>query len=236
MFRFCSMLTKKQKNLLIYINEKLKSDGVSPSYDEMRISLNLKSKSGIHRLISALEERGFIKRLAHKARALEVVKLPENASAKDLFNNFKPSLIKGGLDESNVNNSYKNNEQKYIPLVGKIAAGLPIEAIEDFAEDIPAPPGTKNPNDFFALRVEGDSMINAGINDGDTVIIRKTNIAENGKIVVALIDDHEATLKRYRKKSNAIALESANPLYETRIFNPDRIKIQGVLSSLYRNF
>ena len=133
-------------------------------------------------------------------------------------------------------NSYKNNEQKYIPLIGKIAAGLPIEAIEDFAEDIPAPPGTKNPNDFFALRVEGDSMINAGINDGDTVIIRKTNIAENGKIVVALIDDHEATLKRYRKKSNAIALESANPLYEARIFNPDRIKIQGVLSSLYRNF
>ena len=236
MFRFCSMLTKKQKNLLIYINEKLKSDGVSPSYAEMRISLNLKSKSGIHRLISALEERGFIKRLAHKARALEVVKLPENASAKDLFNNFKPSLIKGGLDESNVNNSYKNSEQKYIPLIGKIAAGLPIEAIEDFAEDIPAPPGTKNPNDFFALRVEGDSMINAGINDGDTVIIRKTNIAENGKIVVALIDDHEATLKRYRKKSNAIALESANPSYETRIFNPDRIKIQGVLSSLYRNF
>ena len=236
MFRFCSMLTKKQKNLLIYINEKLKNDGVSPSYDEMRVSLNLKSKSGIHRLISALEERGFIKRLAHKARALEVVKLPENASAKDLFNNFKPSLIKGGLDESNVNNSYKNSDQKYIPLIGKIAAGLPIEAIEDFAEDIPAPPGTKNPNDFFALRVEGDSMINAGINDGDTVIIRKTNIAENGKIVVALIDDHEATLKRYRKKSNAIALESANPLYETRIFNPDRIKIQGVLSSLYRNF
>jgi len=230
------MLTKKQKNLLIYINEKLKNDGVSPSYDEMRVSLNLKSKSGIHRLISALEERGFIKRLAHKARALEVVKLPENASAKDLFNNFKPSLIKGGLDESNVNNSYKNSDQKYIPLIGKIAAGLPIEAIEDFAEDIPAPPGTKNPNDFFALRVEGDSMINAGINDGDTVIIRKTNIAENGKIVVALIDDHEATLKRYRKKSNAIALESANPLYETRIFNPDRIKIQGVLSSLYRNF
>jgi len=230
------MLTKKQKNLLIYINEKLKNDGVSPSYDEMRVSLNLKSKSGIHRLISALEERGFIKRLAHKARALEVVKLPENASAKDLFNNFKPSLIKGGLDESNANNSYKNSDQKYIPLIGKIAAGLPIEAIEDFAEDIPAPPGTKNPNDFFALRVEGDSMINAGINDGDTVIIRKTNIAENGKIVVALIDDHEATLKRYRKKSNAIALESANPLYETRIFNPDRIKIQGVLSSLYRNF
>jgi repressor LexA len=224
------MLTKKQKNLLIYINEKLKKDGVSPSYDEMRISLNLKSKSGIHRLISALEERGFIKRLAHKARALEVLKLPENASAKDLFNNFTPSLIRGGLDNS------KKTKKNYIPLLGKIAAGLPIEAIEEYAEDIPCPPGTKNPEDYYALRVEGDSMIDAGINDGDTVIIRKTNIAENGKIVVALIDNHEATLKRYRKKSNAIALESANPAYETRIFGPDRIKIQGVLTSLYRNF
>ena len=230
MYRFCSMLTKKQKNLLVYINEKLKSDGVSPSYDEMRISLSLKSKSGIHRLISALEERGFIKRLAHKARALEVVKLPENASAKDLFNNFTPSLIKGGLDDS------KKSKKNFIPLIGKIAAGLPIEAIEEFAEDIPAPPGTKNPDDFFALRVEGDSMVDAGINDGDTVIIKKTNIAENGKIVVALIDNNEATLKRYRKKANAIALESANPAYETRIFGPDRIKIQGVLTSLYRNF
>ena len=230
MYRFCSMLTKKQKNLLIYINEKLKKDGVSPSYDEMRISLNLKSKSGIHRLISALEERGFIKRLAHKARALEVIKLPENASAKDLFNNFTPSLIRGGLDSS------KKTKKNYIPLLGKIAAGLPIEAIEEHAEDIPCPPGTKNPEDYYALRVEGDSMIDAGINDGDTVIIKKTNIAENGKIVVALIDNHEATLKRYRKKSNAIALESANPAYETRIFGPDRIKIQGVLTSLYRNF
>jgi repressor LexA len=224
------MLTKKQKNLLIYINEKLKKDGISPSYDEMRISLALKSKSGIHRLISALEERGFIKRLAHKARALEVVKLPENASAKDLFNNFTPSLIKGGLDDN------KKTKKNFIPLIGKIAAGLPIEAIEEFAEDIPAPPGTKNPDDYFALRVEGDSMIDAGINDGDTVIIKKTNVAENGKIVVALIDNHEATLKRYRKKANAIALESANPAYETRIFGPDRIKIQGVLTSLYRNF
>ena len=224
------MLTKKQKNLLIYINEKLKKDGISPSYDEMRISLALKSKSGIHRLISALEERGFIKRLAHKARALEVVKLPENASAKDLFNNFTPSLIKGGLDDN------KKTKKNFIPLIGKIAAGLPIEAIEEFAEDVPAPPGTKNPDDYFALRVAGDSMIEAGINDGDTVIIKKTNVAENGKIVVALIDNHEATLKRYRKKANAIALESANPAYETRIFGPDRIKIQGVLTSLYRNF
>ncbi len=227
------MLTKKQKNLLIYINEKLKNDGVSPSYDEMRQSLNLKSKSGIHRLISALEERGFVKRLAHKARALEVVKLPENAGVKDLYNNFTPSVISGGLDKFEK----KKTENNYISVIGKIAAGLPIEAIENPNENIPCPPDLINKNDdFYALKVEGDSMINAGINDGDTVIIKKTNNAENGKIVVALIDDHEATLKRLRKKINSIALESANPAYETRIFNPDRVKIQGVLVSLYRNF
>jgi repressor LexA len=228
------MLTKKQKNLLIYINEKLKNEGVSPSYDEMRESLQLKSKSGIHRLISALEERGFVKRLAHKARALEVVKLPENAGVKDLYNNFTPSVISGGLDKKILPTNDKKN---YIPVVGKIAAGLPIEAIEDNSENIPYPPNLGNKNEeFYGLKVEGDSMINAGINDGDTVIIKKTNSAENGKIVVALIDDHEATLKRLRKKTNSIALESANPNYETRIFNPERVKIQGVLVSLYRNF
>ena len=227
------MLTKKQKNLLIYINEKLKTDGVSPSYDEMRRSLSLKSKSGIHRLISALEERGFVKRLAHKARALEVVKLPENAGVKDLYNNFIPSVISGGLDTK----VSKIKNEKYIPVVGKIAAGLPIEAIENQDESIPFPPHLNKKNDeFYGLKVEGDSMINAGINDGDTVIIKKTDNAENGKIVVALIDNHEATLKRLRKKTNTIALESANPAYETRIFNPERVKIQGVLVSLYRNF
>ena len=227
------MLTKKQKNLLIYINEKLKNDGVSPSYDEMRESLNLKSKSGIHRLISALEERGFVKRLAHKARALEVVKLPENAGVKDLYNNFTPSIISGGLDKENK----KKNNDKFIPVIGKIAAGLPIEAIENENENIPYPPNLNNKNEeFYGLKVEGDSMINAGINDGDTVIIKKTSTADSGKIVVALIDDHEATLKRLRKKTNSIALESANPAYETRIFNPERVKIQGILVSLYRNF
>ena len=227
------MLTKKQKNLLIYINEKLKNNGVSPSYDEMRESLNLKSKSGIHRLISALEERGFVKRLAHKARALEVVKLPENAGIKDLYNNFIPSIISGGLDKKNK----KENNDKYIPVIGKIAAGLPIEAIEDETESIPYPANLNNKNDeFYGLKVEGDSMVNAGINNGDTVIIKKTSTADSGKIVVALIDDHEATLKRLRKKTNSIALESANPAYETRIFNPERVKIQGILVSLYRNF
>ena len=225
------MLTKKQKNLLIFINEKLKRTGISPSYDEMRISLNLKSKSGIHRLISALEERGFIKRLPHKARALEVIKLPENAGAQDLYNNFSPKIIKGGLDLNKI-----DDEEVFIPVLGKIAAGVPIEALENQTENLPLSKSFLGSNEYFALKVEGDSMINAGINTGDYVIIKKTNIAESGKIVVALIDDHEATLKRMRKKGPSIALESANPAYETKIYNNERVKIQGVLASLYRKF
>jgi repressor LexA len=225
------MLTKKQKNLLIFINEKLKRTGVSPSYDEMRMSLNLKSKSGIHRLISALEERGFIKRLPHKARALEVIKLPENAGAQDLYNNFSPKIIKGGLDLNKI-----DDEEVFIPVLGKIAAGLPIEALENQTENLPLSKSFLGSNEYFALKVEGDSMINAGINTGDYVIIKKTNIAESGKIVVALIDGHEATLKRMRKKGPSIALESANPAYETKIYNNERVKIQGVLASLYRKF
>ena len=225
------MLTKKQKNLLIFINEKLKRTGISPSYDEMRVSLNLKSKSGIHRLISALEERGFIKRLPHKARALEVIKLPENAGAQDLYNNFSPKIIKGGLDLNKI-----DNEEVFVPVLGKIAAGAPIEALEDNTESLPLSKSFLGSNEYFALKVEGDSMIDAGINTGDYVIIKKTNIAESGKIVVALIDDHEATLKRMRKKGPSVALESANPAYETKIYNSERVKIQGVLASLYRKF
>ena len=225
------MLTKKQKNLLIFINEKLKRTGISPSYDEMRMSLNLKSKSGIHRLISALEERGFIKRLPHKARALEVIKLPENAGAQDLYNNFSPKIIKGGLDLNKI-----DDEEVFIPVLGKIAAGLPIEALENQTENLPLSKSFLGSNEYFALKVEGDSMIEAGINTGDYVIIKKTNIAESGKIVVALIDDHEATLKRMRKKGPSVALESANPAYETKIYNNERVKIQGVLASLYRKF
>ena len=225
------MLTKKQKNLLIFINEKLKRTGISPSYDEMRMSLNLRSKSGIHRLISALEERGFIKRLPHKARALEVIKLPENAGAQDLYNNFSPKIIKGGLDLNKI-----DDEEVFIPVLGKIAAGVPIEALENQTENLPLSKSFIGSNEYFALKVEGDSMINAGINTGDYVIIKKTNIAESGKIVVALIDDHEATLKRMRKKGPSIALESANPAYETKIYNNERVKIQGVLASLYRKF
>jgi repressor LexA len=225
------MLTKKQKNLLIFINEKLKRTGVSPSYEEMRVSLNLKSKSGIHRFISALEERGFIKRLPHKARALEVIKLPENAGAQDLYNNFSPKIIKGGLDLNKI-----NNEEVFVPVLGKIAAGSPIEALENQSESLPLSKSFLGSNEYFALKVEGDSMINAGINTGDYVIIKKTNIVESGKIIVALIDDHEVTLKRMRKKGPSIALESANPTYETKIYNTERVKVQGVLASLYRKF
>jgi len=231
LYDICSMLTKKQKNLLIFINKKLRSSGISPSYEEMKSSLNLKSKSGIHRLISALEERGFIKRLAHKARALEVIKLPETASANDIYNSFSPSVIRGGLDDSN---SQKNNTD--IPVLGNIAAGTPIEAIQNEVTRIPLPENIEKNGEFFGLKVQGDSMIEAGINDGDTVIVKKTDTAENGKIVVALIDDQEAMLKRIRRKGKTVALESANRNYETKIFGPDRVKVQGILVSLYRNF
>ncbi len=227
------MLTKKQKNLLLFINKKLRYSGVSPSYEEMKESLNLKSKSGIHRLISALEERGFIKRLAHKARALEVIKLPETASANDIYNSFSPSVIKGGLDESLSGNGSDENE---IPVLGKIAAGTPVEAIQNEVSRIPLPSNIEKNGEFFGLKVQGDSMIEAGINDGDTVIVKKADTAENGKIVVALIDDHEAMLKRIRRKGKTVALESANRNYETKIFGPDRVKVQGILVSLYRNF
>ena len=227
------MLTKKQKNLLLFINKKLRSSGISPSYEEMKDSLNLKSKSGIHRLISALEERGFIKRLAHKARALEVIKLPETASANDIYNSFSPSVIKGGLDESS---NRDNSDENEIPVLGKIAAGTPVEAIQNEVSRIPLPSNIEKNGEFFGLKVQGDSMIEAGINDGDTVIVKKADNAENGKIVVALIDDHEAMLKRIRRKGKTVALESANRNYETKIFGPDRVKVQGILVSLYRNF
>ncbi len=231
MYDICSMLTKKQKNLLLFINKKIRSTGISPSYEEMKNSLSLRSKSGIHRLISALEERGFIKRLAHKARALEVLKLPETASANDIYNSFSPSVIKGGLDTTSAKKSV--NE---IPVLGKIAAGTPIEAIQNEVSRVSIPEELSKNGEHFGLKVSGNSMIEAGINDGDTVIIKKTNTADNGQIVVALIDGHEAMLKRLRKKGKVVALESANKRYETKIFGPDRVKVQGVLVSLYRNF
>ena len=226
------MLTKKQKNLLLFINKKLRSSGVSPSYEEMKNSLNLKSKSGIHRLISALEERGFIKRLAHKARALQVIKLPETASANDIYNSFSPSVIKGGLD----NTDSKKNDSGLAPVLGSIAAGTPIEAIQNEISRVPLPNNIEKNGEYFGLKIQGDSMIDAGINEGDTVIVKKTDTADNGKIVVALIDDNEAMLKRIRRKGKTVALESANRNYETKIFGPDRVKVQGILVSLYRNF
>ncbi|MBD1146333.1 transcriptional repressor LexA [Pelagibacterales bacterium SAG-MED28] len=224
------MLTKKQKNLLVFINKKIRSSGISPSYEEMKNSLNLKSKSGIHRLISALEERGFVKRLAHKARALEVVKLPENASANDIFNSFTPSVIKGGLD--------KNEETKStdVSVLGSIAAGTPMEAIQQEVDRVALPEDLQNNGEHYGLKVKGDSMIEAGINDGDTVIVKKTSNVDSGQIAVVLIDDQEATLKRVRKKGNTIALEAANRNYGTKIYAANRIKIQGKLVSLYRNF
>jgi repressor LexA len=224
------MLTKKQKNLLVFINKKIRSSGISPSYEEMKNSLNLKSKSGIHRLISALEERGFVKRLAHKARALEVVKLPENASANDIFNSFTPSVIKGGLD--------KNEEAKStdVSVLGSIAAGTPIEAIQQEVDRVALPEDLQNNGEHYGLKVKGDSMIEAGINNGDTVIVKKTSNVDSGQIAVVLIDDQEATLKRVRKKGNTIALEAANRNYGTKIYAASRIKIQGKLVSLYRNF
>ena len=230
MYKVCSMLTKKQKNLLVFINKKIRSSGISPSYEEMKNSLNLKSKSGIHRLISALEERGFVKRLAHKARALEVVKLPENASANDIFNSFTPSVIKGGLD--------KNEEAKStdVSVLGSIAAGTPIEAIQQEVDRVALPEDLQNNGEHYGLKVKGDSMIEAGINDGDTVIVKKTSNVDSGQIAVVLIDDQEATLKRVRKKGNTIALEAANRNYGTKIYAANRIKIQGKLVSLYRNF
>ena len=216
---------------MVFINRKIRSTGVSPSYEEMKDSLNLKSKSGIHRLISALEERGFIKRLAHKARALEVLKLPETASANDIYNTFSPSVIKGGLD-----NNKENENGQEISVLGNIAAGTPIEAIQNEVSKVVLPQELSKNDKHFGLKVSGDSMTGVGINDGDTVIIKKSNTAENGKIVVALIDDNEAMLKIIRKKGNSIALESANKRYETKIYGPDRVKVQGVLVSLYRNF
>jgi len=225
------MLTKKQKNLLLFINKKLRASGISPSYEEMKDSLNLKSKSGIHRLISALEERGFIRRLPHKARALEVIKLPETASANDIYNSFSPSVIRGGLDTDN-----NNVNEMEIPVLGSIAAGTPVEAIQNEVSRIPLPSNLEKNGQYFGLKVQGDSMIEAGINEGDTVIIKRSDTAENGKIVVALIDEHEAMLKRIRRKGKTVALESANRNYETKIFGPDRVKVQGILVSLYRNF
>lgn len=234
------MLTKKQYQLLMFIDSRLNHTGVSPSFDEMKDALNLKSKSGIHRLITGLEERGFIRRLPHRARALEVLKRPENNPAAVTAPNedaFSPNVIKGDfkLPASNGANGAANDVIE-LPMLGKIAAGTPIEALRDHSQHIGIPEALIGRGDHYALEIEGDSMIEAGIHDGDTVLIQRCDVAENGAIVVALVDDSEVTLKRLHTKGNTIALEPANKEYETRIFGPDRINVQGRLVGLIRKY
>ncbi len=238
------MLTQKQKELLLFIHERLQDEGVPPSFDEMKEALDLKSKSGIHRLITALEERGFIRRLPNRARALEVIKLPDNsveAPKRGEPGSTGLSVIAGNrsMPTTTLNYAPSHNVDSRtvsVPVMGRIAAGVPISAIQNHSHDIACPPDLLTSGEHFALEVKGDSMIEAGIHDGDTVIIRRCDSAENGAIVVALVEGEEATLKRLRKKGGAVALEAANPNYETRIFGPDQVAIQGRLVGLMRRY
>ena len=231
------MLTKKQSELLRFIHERLQESGVPPSFDEMKDALDLRSKSGIHRLIMALEERGFIRRLPNRARAIEVLRLPESATvAAPRAPRFSPSVIEGNLGRVRAAAHANEDRSVAIPMMGRIAAGTPISAIQTRSHTIAMPPEFLSSGEHFALEVKGDSMIDAGIFESDTVIIRKQDVAETGDIVVALIDDEEATLKRLRRRGASIALEAANPAYETRIFGPDRVRIQGKLVSLIRRY
>jgi repressor LexA len=230
------MLTRKQHELLMFIHERIKEAGVSPSFDEMKEALDLASKSGIHRLITALEERGFIRRLPHRARALEVVKLPEQATAGAPRGRagFKPGVIQGGGRPAAA--ADVANDTRELPLLGKIAAGTPIAAIQHERERYPVPEAMLGAGEHYMLEIEGDSMIEAGILDGDMVVIRKTDTAHSGEIVVALVEGEEATLKRLRKRGGSIALEPANRSYETRIFGPDQVEVQGRLVGLIRRY
>ncbi len=242
------MLTRKQHELLSFIDRHLKETGFSPSFDEMKDGLHLRSKSGIHRLISALEERGFLARRHHRARALEVLRLPEHAPAleparasgnavADAAQAFSPNVIKGDFSQRLQGvRAAADAAAVQLPLYGRIAAGLPIEALRDTGNHIQVPLAMLGPGEHYALEVAGDSMIEAGILDGDTVIIRKEEAAENGQIIVALIDDSEVTLKRLRRRGNAIALEPANARYETRIVPVDRVRVQGRLVGLLRSY
>jgi repressor LexA len=242
-YRERMMLTLKQKELLMFIHQRMQSQGVPPSFDEMKDALDLKSKSGIHRLITALEERGFIRRLPHRARALEVIKLPESeiegGGPPRRATGFTPSVIEGSKPRPQLNappSTIIDARTVSVPVMGRIAAGVPISAIQTHTHDIACPPDLLTNGEHFALEVRGDSMIDAGIHDGDTVIIRRCSQAENGDIVVALVEQEEATLKRLRKRGAAIALEAANPAFETRIFGPDQVDIQGRLVGLIRRY
>jgi repressor LexA len=233
------MLTRKQYELLRFIHERVKESGVPPSFDEMKDALNLRSKSGIHRLITALEERGFIRRLKNRARALEVIRMPDTAlsGAPSRSRGFAPNVIEGSLGRMRAASDDEGGRPVSIPVMGRIAAGTPAAAIQNRSHTIQVPPEMlSSTGEHFALEVRGDSMIEAGIFEGDVVLIRKSDAADTGDIVVALIDDEEATLKRLRRKGASIALEAANPAYETRIFGPDRVKIQGKMVGLYRKY
>ncbi len=251
------MLTKKQYELLMFIHERVRESGVPPSFDEMKDALDLKSKSGIHRLITALEERGYIRRLEKRARALEIVRLPDNAegvrpaATRIQAQRLASTAMRGRVEprpESRIPTdsraatsgprraSQDNDGSLSIPLVGRIAAGTPIEALQNRMSDISVPASLLSSGEHYALEVTGDSMINAGILDGDTVVIRKVESANNGDIVVALVDENEATLKRLRRRGDSIALEAANPAYETRLYGSDRVRIQGTLVGLIRRY
>jgi len=232
------MLTRKQLELLRFIHERLKEAGVPPSFDEMKDALDLRSKSGIHRLITALEERGFIRRLPNRARAIEVVRLPDAVShgVGGRTRGFTPSVIEGHLGRVRANSEDEGGRPVSVPVMGRIAAGTPIEAIQTRSHTISIPPDMLSAGDHFALEVRGDSMIEAGILDGDLVLIRRVETADTGDIVVALIDEEEATLKRFRRRGASIALEPANSSHEVRILPPSRVKIQGKLVGLFRRY
>jgi repressor LexA len=236
------MLTKKQYELLTFIHQRLSETGVSPSFDEMKDALDLRSKSGIHRLITGLEERKFIRRLPHRARALEVLRLPDNRPPQSApgHSGFSPTVIRTDFPQQRtpavLQSAEVANDVIALPMYGRIAAGTPIEALRDESNVVQVPASLMGPGEHYALEVDGDSMIDAGIYDGDTVILERCDAAESGSIVVALIDDAEVTLKRLRRKGGSIALEPANTAYETRIFGPDRIKVQGRLVSLLRRY
>jgi repressor LexA len=247
------MLTKKQYELLLFINERLNEQGVSPSFDEMKEALGLRSKSGIHRLITGLEERGFIRRLPHRARALEISRLPDNvntplagqaakpvavpAGAPAAGGGFRPNVIQGDFRPGLSGVAAPSTTEAIpLPLYGRIAAGQPIEAMRDTSNTVEVPASMLGRGEHFALEVAGDSMVDAGIFDGDTVVVRRDDAPENGAVVVALIDDNEVTLKRLRRNKGSIALEPANKAYETRIFGPDRVRVQGRVVGLIRRF
>jgi repressor LexA len=232
------MLTRKQYELLRFIHERLKESGVPPSFEEMKEALDLRSKSGIHRLITALEERGFIRRLPNRARALEVIRLPDTVAPgmAPRRGGFAPNVIEGSLGRVRTPSEDDGGRPIAVPVMGRIAAGTPISAIQSRSHTIHVPPEMLTTGDHFALEVRGDSMVEAGIFEGDLALIKKTDTADTGDIVVALVDEEEATLKRLRKKGMSIALEAANPSYETRIFGPDRVRIQGKLVGIFRRY